>query len=94
MSEGRESLREACTVVVEDAINAVLLGLRERVRGKRCTTVFFRVDVGRKAFAQNRTVGASFFPPRRTVLLSSARNPTSDKTLSTCFLVDARVSAW
>lgn len=33
MSEERESLREACTVVVEDAINAVLLGLRERVRG-------------------------------------------------------------
>ncbi|CAM9577351.1 unnamed protein product [Scytosiphon promiscuus] len=31
MSMGRESLREACTVVVEDAINAVLLGLRERV---------------------------------------------------------------
>eukprot|EP00752_Nemacystus_decipiens_P012023 g10658.t1 len=31
MSESRESLREACTVIVEDAINAVLLGLRERV---------------------------------------------------------------
>lgn len=31
MSEGRKSLREACTVVVEDAINAVLLGMRERV---------------------------------------------------------------
>lgn len=31
MSEGRESLKEACAVVVEDAINAVLLGLRERV---------------------------------------------------------------
>lgn len=31
-SEGRESLREACALVVEDAINAVLLGLRERVR--------------------------------------------------------------
>ncbi|CAB1114863.1 unnamed protein product [Ectocarpus sp. CCAP 1310/34] len=31
MSEGRKSLREACTVVVEDAINAVLLGMRERL---------------------------------------------------------------
>lgn len=31
MSEARESLKEACTVVVEDAINAVLLGLRESV---------------------------------------------------------------
>ncbi|CBN75632.1 hypothetical protein Esi_0151_0023 [Ectocarpus siliculosus] len=31
LSEGRKSLREACTVVVEDAINAVLLGMRERV---------------------------------------------------------------
>lgn len=31
MSMGRESLKEACTVVVENAINAVLLGLRERV---------------------------------------------------------------
>lgn len=28
----RESLKEACAMVVEDAINAVLLGLRERVR--------------------------------------------------------------
>ena len=36
MSEGRQSLREACTVVVEDAINAVLLGLRERVREEDC----------------------------------------------------------
>lgn len=36
MSESRESLREACTVIVEDAINAVLLGLRERV----CTGSF------------------------------------------------------
>lgn len=31
MSEARESLKEACAVVVEDAINAVLLGLRESV---------------------------------------------------------------
>eukprot|EP00903_Cladosiphon_okamuranus_P007708 g7470.t1 len=31
VSEGRQSLREACAVIVEDAINAVLLGLRERV---------------------------------------------------------------
>ncbi|CAM9674009.1 unnamed protein product, partial [Laminaria digitata] len=29
---GRESLKEACAMVVEDAINAVLLGLRYRVR--------------------------------------------------------------
>lgn len=38
MSEGRQSLREACTAIVEDAINAVLLGLRERVcmRWKFC----------------------------------------------------------
>ena len=33
LAEGRESLKEACAMVVEDAINAVLLGLRERVRG-------------------------------------------------------------
>eukprot|EP00904_Undaria_pinnatifida_P001646 jgi/Undpi1/11482/HiC_scaffold_30.g13779.m1 len=31
LAEGRESLKEACAMVVEDAINAVLLGLRERV---------------------------------------------------------------
>ena len=31
----RESLKEACAMVVEDAINAVLLGLRERVRRPR-----------------------------------------------------------
>lgn len=31
----RESLKEACAMVVEDAINAVLLGLRERVRRQR-----------------------------------------------------------
>ena len=30
--DARESLKEACAMVVEDAINAVLLGLRERVR--------------------------------------------------------------
>lgn len=31
LSGGRDALKEACAVVVEDAINAVLLGLRERV---------------------------------------------------------------
>lgn len=31
MSEGRDALKQACAVVVEDAINAILLGLRERV---------------------------------------------------------------
>lgn len=40
MSEARESLKEACTVVVEDAINAVLLGLRESVSPQTGVSLF------------------------------------------------------
>ena len=31
-SDGRDTLRDVCMTIVEDAINAVLLGLRKRVR--------------------------------------------------------------
>lgn len=44
ISEARESLKEACTVVVQDAINAVLLGLRESVSlpgGSLCCLGYF-----------------------------------------------------
>lgn len=64
MSEGRKSLREACTVIVEDAINAVLLGLRKRVC--ICTGSFAMRT------AVVRIVVATLFmvPPRQDVLLA------------------------